>query len=215
LPNQSWRYNYNGGYCGQNYGNNVDYYAPTDFGGPRVGVFEDDIPPFTHGFDYGGAKEFEVGINTLYEYRDPSPYNGWESYPRTFWVDINDKPIYVWLDYEILPENETNPFYGHNHAKIFSYKFWNTTLNSTLPCLTGNMLNHYLSYIPDIIDKYRPGEKKFHSIMVCSRYKDGAGQASTALLGYMNHNSITYDRYYEHYYKLFYGQRANTFTKPF
>jgi len=212
LPNQSWRYNYNGGYCGQNYGNNVDYYAPTDFGGTRAGVFQDDIPPFTHGFDNGGAKEFEFAVNTLYEYRDPSPYNGWESYPRTIWIDV--KAIYptIKVQNELLPSNETSPFYGHNPTKIFSYKYFSYNLHMTLPCLTGNMLNKYLSYVPDIIDKYRPNELRFHSIFVLSMYdRDN----SPFLLGTLEHNNITYDRYFEHNYTLFYGQRVSTFTKPF
>jgi hypothetical protein len=158
--NLSYRYNWNGGLCNANYADGTPYYAPRD---QAHGIFEDDVPPFVHGFPTGGSFEIERAINITHAWRQTMggtlPHYGQckkaikivRRYGPSGSAHI--KRVNPW-DYPISNSSQ-NPYFpnnNHNPTRIFSYFTWNNTLYGTMPCLTGAMMNHYLNEYLNIID---------------------------------------------------------------
>jgi hypothetical protein len=148
--NMVYRFNYNGGICGQN-----PYYAPIDAGNPRDGRWR-DIEGDWHGFTFGAASLLEEALgqaresqyllnNPLKKYTTPV---GKKVIPIEFLAFNSLKPEYtVTTDLAQHPISQRNDI---NPTRILSYKDWSVNLRNKLPCINGKQLNYYLSEAVDI-----------------------------------------------------------------
>ena len=205
-PNISYRFNYNGGACGEQ-----PYFAPLDYGGTRASVHR-DMHGVWRGFHYGGAKELEKAINSSYSALTLKNANG----DNRITCPTGKKIVYLtyYTHVQVLPENAINPNNSinsnHNPTNIFSFKDWNQNLHDYFPCLSGHELNYYLGKAMTIIDdnlvNMLPGYT-FSDCRVHSRYKVYQGGTTpiplaAVRLGSFVVNGINRDEYFRHRYNL-------------
>jgi hypothetical protein len=144
------RFNYNGGGCGQWNDDNTPYDAQDYPGAKARGPVLDIQHGKTYGWDNGAAKELEIGLNSTVTYS--RFFAGGGAFPAVTTgnkiIKINHKPV---PNGNLLPwnypisQNESISYSNHNPTQIFSYTTWSNTLSRQLPCLTYDMLNHYLN----------------------------------------------------------------------
>ncbi|MBP9187233.1 MAG: hypothetical protein KBE91_05915 [Bacteroidia bacterium] len=204
----SFRYNYNGGEC-----SSQPYFAPLDAGGfaSRAGRFQ-DIHGDWHGFDNGGAKELEKAINSSYVASTIRLANG----DSRITCPTGYKMVYLVFKTHkmVLPEDVINPSNNintkHNPTDIFSYNDWSTTLHSSLPCINGAQMNHYLGKAIPIITNNLPNMLPGYTFADChvySLYKRYDGIVSPTPLEAVrirtfNVDGINRDEYFSHRYNL-------------
>jgi hypothetical protein len=205
-PNISYRFNYNGGACGEQ-----PYFAPLDYGGTRASVHR-DMHGVWRGFHYGGAKELEKAINSSYSALTLKNANG----DNRITCPTGKKIVYlVFPTYSIvLPKDVINTNNNINSklnpTDIYSYNEWNTSLHDNLPCIMGNEMNFYLGKAMTIIDnnliKMLPGYT-FADCHVHSGYKVYQGGTTpiplaAVRLGSFIVNGINREEYFSHRYNL-------------
>ncbi len=205
-PNISYRFNFNGGGCGEQ-----PYFAPLDFGGSRAGVFQ-DFHGAWRGFHYGGAKELEKAINSSYSALILKNANG----DNRITCPTGKKIVYlVFNTYsEVFPQDVININNNINSklnpTDIYSYNEWSMSLHDNLPCIKGSEMNFYLGKAMTIIDdnsvKILPGYT-FADCRVHSRYKVYQGDTipvplTDVRLGSFIVNGISRDEYFSHRYEL-------------
>ena len=232
---EKYRYNYNGGSCGQNYvagggRHNLNYVPWHDMGSARRtewtpglnGYPPDDYYDPTcgcqYGFNVGAARQLETGIMQLYSYRGPQwgvdPHNPtlyWTS-SRIVWGQILKSSTFI---YPANAPNSGTPISGDNNynpSKIYSYNLWSTSLNDNLPCLDYTQLNTFLGLSYDVAQQYTPSGYSFYGFAIYSGYNAYINYAGSGQLGTVvcklnrSYSSQSYDSYYDHYYLLMYGR---------
>jgi hypothetical protein len=204
-PNISYRFNFNGGGCGEQ-----PYFAPLAFGGSRAGVHTDKHGD-TRGFHYGGAKELEKAINSSYSALILKNANG----DNRITCPTGKKIVYlVFPTYSIvLPKDVINPNNKMNSklnpTDIYSYNEWNMSLHDNLPCINGNEMNFYLGKATTIIQNSQVNlltGYMFADCQIRSGYKlYSGGVPIDPLLVKLNSfsvNGVNKDEYFNHRYHL-------------
>jgi hypothetical protein len=144
------RFNYNGGGCGQWNDDGTPYDAQDYPGAKARGPVVDIQHGKTYGWDNGAAKQLEIGLNSTVTYTRFLAAGG--SFPavttgnKIIKIGHNFKrseTMFPW-DYPIS-QIQNIAYINHNPTQIFSFTTWSNTLSRQLPCLTYDMLNHYLN----------------------------------------------------------------------
>ncbi|MCU0443148.1 MAG: hypothetical protein MUE96_12180 [Bacteroidia bacterium] len=157
-PYENYRFNFNGGGCNQQ-----PYYSETDFGGSRVGQF-DDVHGVTRGYTTGGAKELEQRFNSNYiALKTPNGKNVLPYQPlgrKYIWQNIRQiipsKPgndqgrVFPWDVPIPTATSYTYQSSRHNPTRIFSN--WSLAIHGTMVCLNGGMLNYYNNQAVGVLD---------------------------------------------------------------
>jgi hypothetical protein len=155
----NYRFNYNGGLCSQLFNDNGTPYDAQDNPGAKARGPVWDMHGMKYGWEDGGAKRLEEGINPSVTYLRYINSGNWlptaPAGMKLIKIAHKDAPTDRMVPWNYpIPTTDPITFNNHNPTLIYSINNWSNNLSRQLPCINYNMLTHYATKgVPIVMSK--------------------------------------------------------------